>query len=334
MLVQKVVILLVVEAVVMLLKAVVFRWKSAISDWTCIHFYDRKRQFDKLLSMDFSDAEFPETQALLAEIQQTAKWRDYGIRRIYTQFEEFLEALFKLLGGIALSVSLFRLPVRADAGWLTLLNHPLCIWLLVLLLCAVTFLSPWLETIGKKCVIQCDEELKLGNRFFGFFGALMSQDKRALDVRLYGQERFFTQLNPIEDDFGTHSKLARFSRGRRGIAYAASAAVSRIFGGFIYLFVCLKAWGGAFGVGSVTQYIGAITAMSGGLAKLLEIVGDAGINAFYLKREFLFLDIPNHMYQGALTVEKRSDKNYEVEFCNVSFRYPNTEVYALQNVSL
>ncbi len=74
--------------------------------------------------------------------------------------------------------------------------------------------------------------------------------------------------------------------------------------------------------------------MSRGLAKLLELVGDAGINAFYLKREFLFLDIPNHMYQGSLTVEKRSDKNYEVEFRNVSFQYPNTDVYALKNVSL
>lgn len=74
--------------------------------------------------------------------------------------------------------------------------------------------------------------------------------------------------------------------------------------------------------------------MSGGLAKLLEIVGDAGINAFYLGQEFSFLDIPNRMYQGSLTVEKRSDKNYEVEFRNVSFRYPNMETYALRNVSL
>ncbi|MDE6619388.1 MAG: ABC transporter ATP-binding protein/permease [Lachnospiraceae bacterium] len=334
LLIQKIVILLTAEAVVLLIRAVVFRWKSVLSDWTCIYFYDRKRQFYKLLSMDFCDAESSGAQALLREVQQTSKWRNYGVRRVYTQYQEFLEALFKLLGGIVLSVSLFRLPVRADAGRLVMLNHPLCMLLLGLLLCGVTLFSPWLGTIGKKCVLQCDEELKLGNRFFNFFGSLMSADKRALDVRLYGQERFFTQLNPIQNDFGVDSKIARFSRGRMGIACAASAAVSRIFGGLIYLFVCLKAWGGAFGVGSVTQYIGAITAMSGGLAKLLELVGDAGINAFYLKREFLFLDIPNRMYQGSLTVEKRSDKNYEVEFRNVSFRYPGTEVYALKNISL
>lgn len=334
LLLHKVWILLAVEAVVLLCKAVVFRWQNILSDGMCIYFYDHKRHFDKLFSMDYSNMEDPQTQTLLTEIEQTAGWRNFGLRRIYRQFRELLEALFKLLGGIALSVSLFRLPVRADAGWLTILNHPLCIVPLALLLCGVTLLSPWLETIGKKCWLLCDDELKLGNRYFNFFGALMSAGRRALDVRLYGQERFFYQLAPIQDSFGEHSRIARYAKGRMGIASAASASVSRIFVGFVYLFVCLKAWGGAFGIGSATQYIGAFTAMSGGLAKLLEIVGDAGINAFYLGQEFSFLDIPNRMYQGSLTVEKRSDKNYEVEFRNVSFRYPNMETYALRNVSL
>ena len=110
----------------------------------------------------------------------------------------------------------------------------------------------------------------------------MREEQRALDVRLYGQERFFDQLAPMQDSFGGRARIARYARGRMGIACAASAAVSRIFVGLIYLFVCLKAWGGAFGVGSVTQYIGAFTAMSGGLAGLFECIGDAGINAFYL----------------------------------------------------
>lgn len=40
------------------------------------------------------------------------------------------------------------------------------------------------------------------------------------------------------------------------------------------------------------------------------------------------------MYQGSLTVEKRDDNEYYVEFRNVSFKYPNTEAYALRNVNL
>ena len=42
-------------------------------------------------------------------ILKTSKWRNYGVRRVYTQYQQFLEALFQLLGGITLSVSLFRL---------------------------------------------------------------------------------------------------------------------------------------------------------------------------------------------------------------------------------
>lgn len=334
LLMQKIGILITAEAVVLLFRAIAMRWKNVVSDRGCIYFYNLKRHFDKLLSMDFSDTEEPKTQTLLTEVQQTAMWRNYGLRRIYYQFRGFLEALFRLFGGIVLSVSLFRLPVQADAGWITILNNPFCIVPLVLLLVSVTLLSPWLETVGKKCWIWCEDDLKLGNRYFRFFSSLMREEQRALDVRLYGQERFFDQLAPIQNDFGVHSRIARYAKGRMGIASAAAAAVFRIFVGLIYLFVCLKAWGGAFGVGSVTQYIGAFTAMSSGLAQVLKLVGDAGINAFYLKREFSFLDIPNRMYQGSLTVEKRSDKNYEVEFRNVSFHYPNMETYALRDVSL
>ena len=40
------------------------------------------------------------------------------------------------------------------------------------------------------------------------------------------------------------------------------------------------------------------------------------------------------MYQGSLTVEKRRDRNYEVEFRNVSFRYPGSDRYALKHVNM
>ena len=57
-------------------------------------------------------------------------------------------------------------------------------------------------------------------------------------------------------------------------------------------------------------------------------------NAAFLKLTFEFLDIPNRMYQGSLTVEKRMDRDYEIEFCNVSFQYPGSDAYALRNVSI
>ena len=119
-----------------------------------------------------------------------------------------------------------------------------------------------------------------------------------------------------------------------GCYNAASSAVSIIFTGVVYIFVCLKALGGAFGIGAVTQYISAVTRVAGSIGSSIGIMGGMRNNASFLKLIFEFLDIPNRMYQGSLTVEKRRDRDYEIEFCNVSFQYPGSETYALRNVSM
>lgn len=40
------------------------------------------------------------------------------------------------------------------------------------------------------------------------------------------------------------------------------------------------------------------------------------------------------MYQGSLTTEKRSDRRYDVEFKDVSFRYPGSDLWALRHVNM
>jgi ATP-binding cassette subfamily B protein len=161
-----------------------------------------------------------------------------------------------------------------------------------------------------------------------------SDNSRALDMRVYRQDIICKNYNDRDMGFTPKSQIAKWARGPMGALNASSAAVSHIFTALIYIFVCLKSWSGAFGVGSVTQYIGAITALSGGVSSLISFFGGMRNNAPYLRTTFEFLDIPNAMYQGSLTTEKRSDKKYEIEFCNVGFKYPSSDEYALKNVSL
>ena len=83
----------------------------------------------------------------------------------------------------------------------------------------------------------------------------------------------------------------------------------------------------------MTQYVGAIVSLSGNVETLFKTFGELKTNAPFMKLIFEYLDIPNNMYQGSLTVEKRSDRKYEIEFRNVSFHYPDSEERALRNVS-
>ena len=96
----------------------------------------------------------------------------------------------------------------------------------------------------------------------------------------------------------------------------------------------LRGLAGAFGIGAITQYVGAVTALSGSLTKLFTKAGEIQANGRYLTDVFAFLDIPNSMYQGSLTTEKRNDRNYDIEFRNVSFRYPNMETWALRHINI
>lgn len=154
-------------------------------------------------------------------------------------------------------------------------------------------------------------------------------------MRIYRQDKICDRYNRNkEGTFGSNGLFAHLARGPMGLYAAAGGAVSVLFTGIVYLFVCLKAMAGAFGLGAVTQYVASVTKVSEGMSSLVSAFGDMGNNAPFLALTFEFLDIPNHMYQGSLTVEKRRDRNYQVEFRNVSFKYPGSETYALRNINM
>ena len=119
-----------------------------------------------------------------------------------------------------------------------------------------------------------------------------------------------------------------------GVLTMLEAAIGAVVTIVVYLFVCLKAYGGAFGVGAVTQYVGAVTRLFLGFSALLNQLGLMRNNTPFLRETFEFLDLPNTMYQDSLTTEKRSDRQYEVELRDVSFRYPGSESWALRHVNM
>jgi len=80
--------------------------------------------------------------------------------------------------------------------------------------------------------------------------------------------------------------------------------------------------------------VSAVTKLAGNVSTLLQTVGHMRTNAGFLKTVYEFLDIPNSMYQGSLTTEKRADRQYEVEFRDVSFKYPGSDLWALRHVNM
>lgn len=290
---------------------------------------------EKMLDMDYASLDDSHTAELLSTIRQNLNGGGWGLFRGLASYEVLCSSVLTILGGISLTVSLFisRVPERGDS--LAALNNPGVVIGVIAAMMAVTFIAPMLNNKAGSYFARNADSHNLGNRLFFFFGWLGGHREFAPDVRIYRQDKMCDRYNRNKEGvFGSAGLFAHLAWGPIGLYAAAGSAVSVLFTGVVYVFVCLKAMAGAFGLGAVTQYVTSITKVSGGMSNLVAAFGDMRNNAAFLELTYEFLDIPNNMYQGSLTVEKRRDRKYQVEFRNVSFKYPGSESYALRNVNM
>jgi len=289
----------------------------------------------KAFSLDYADVDKQETIDLRNQILQNENWAGWGLCKIPDFYEQAVRSVIGILSGITLTVSLFSSPVPESAGWLTILNHPLFILVFAAVMIGISLLAGRLYTKSADYWSGVSEEATFGNRLYTFFGFIGVQKERASDMRIYNQQNLVESYwGGNGDVFGAEGVIGKLAQGPLGIYAGLSVCVSTLITGFVYVFTCLKAWGGAFDVGSITQYVGAATALASNVYGLLQVFGVMKTNTEYLEKTYEYLDIPNSMYQGSLTTEKRSDRQYEVEFQDVSFKYPGSEIWALRHVNM
>ena len=298
--------------------------------------YGRKEMLfvHKIFRLDYSELDKQENHDLREQIKQNEQWSGWGLMRVHEIYSGAVTGILGLLSGTALTVSLFTAPVPNSAGWLVVLNDPIFALVLAAGILIISILAGRLSARAMQCWGDFSEEATFGNRRFAHFGFLGRDKRRAIDIRMNDQQRLVRAYWSGGSVFGVHGVFAKAARGKMGVYASLGVCITTLTTGMIYLFTCLKALGGAFDVGSCTQYIGAATAMVANVFALTDMIGTLKANTPYLEKTFAFLDIPNSMYQGSLTTEKRSDRRYEVEFKDVSFRYPGSDIWALRHVNM
>ena len=289
----------------------------------------------KSFSMDYADIDNQTIRDKRTQLFQNDNWAGWGFGQIMQITEDVVETIVGIAGGITLTVSLFTAVVPANGGNLIVLNNPIFVLLIAAMLLSICFIS---GKLSEKVVVlysSASDKARFGNRVFSAFGFIGMNKSRAVDIRMYEQEtivaHYWKENNNV---FGADGYMGNMAKGKMGVLGGFSASIATLITGFAYLFTCLKAIGGAFGVGSITQYVGAITTLAGNVTLLLQAYGTMKANTEHMEKTFEYLDLPNSMYQGSLTTEKRRDRQYEVEFKDVSFKYSGSDVWALRHVNM
>ena len=282
---------------------------------------------DKQMSLDYDDLEDISIQKQRQEVEENLFMFGNGLAQLVWGTSVMVKVFINIFVALLMSGTLFISKTGEK-----IVDHP--IWIVAILGCiTLCGFSNYKATRKENSLFMkwCDNSLWF-NRTFMFFGhELYTNLERAKDVRIYRQDTLAIKKIEELEAWGTAEKKNSFH-----MAFFPSAA------GFIvglgncacYLFVAIKAFLGAYGVGSVVQYVSVLTRLGDGIRDLMFMVSDNELYCAHLKKMYDYLDIPNHMYQGSLTVEKREDNEYYIEFRNVSFKYPRTENYVLRNVNL
>ncbi len=328
-----VLITLITEAIIALISALLGKWAN--TNKSNLYFKFENFYIEKLFKMDFVSLDDIKTHELLSTIKQNQNSAGWGLFNVIYDYESLSTSIFTLLGGLTLTFTLFSSKVPETAIRFMFLNHQLFTFGIIIIMIGITLLAPYFSFKGNSYFAKNAANHNLANRMFGFFGWLGYNKELSTDIRMYRQDLLCDKYNTSKTTtFGSKGEFAKIARGPMGLYLSLSDVVSSLFIGVVYLFVCLKSWAGAFGVGMVMQYIASITKVSSGLNSFVRTIGDVKINASFLKLVLEFLDIPNTMYQGSLTVEKRFDSDYEIEFKNVSFKYQTSTDYVLKDINI
>ena len=204
----------------------------------------------------------------------------------------------------------------------------------ILLVILVLFIA--LSSSIKKKLNQCEIETmhknEHGNSLTSYFYGACLDIQNGKDIRLFGM------IDMIQNHLNRINKFV--NDAFRGYAFVLAktnsliAFMTQMMAAFIYIYVGISALEGNISIGEVMLYAGSITTMTNNLSLLISAYSSLAFRFEYLGNYEEFINSKNMHYDGTLPIEKRDDYEYEFEFRNVSFKYPNTDNYVLKNINL
>lgn len=250
-----------------------------------------------------------------------------GLMKVLWTLPRVPERIIDIILSVSLTVSLFAMTAKGEfSGLFKLINSPVSALPIVALIVVNTVFSVKISTTRTNKEQEAISELAEENVRYFTYTSLWGADMTVFDLhRIVMEEYRKHHLRPKWVE-----KSSRVS-----VKYGSYMIIlDTVLDAALFAFVAAKAYIGAFGIGNFILYKGTISRFIGAVSGLGTQIGELRYNNKFLIQLYEYLDMPNDMYKGTLAVEKRDDLDYEIEFRDVSFKYPRTDNYALRHINM
>ena len=284
----------------------------------------RQMKGEAALNLDYQQLISEDTKKLRTRITQENSW-GAGYYTLVNVYRNTCRNLFSLIIAIIIIIPLF-----SSVGGIKSFNSLSLLLFFGFVVIAAILTSRFRNkkiNNSYKLFDNFSTNLPLLFHFIYYKGLKYSNGK---DIRIFkAQSLISSHTNALHNEhqqsFGEVGRM-------QSSGYALHLAVTTLIQGTAY--VAMQAIKGMIDIGSVIKYAGSIFQFSVAFSGLIAMLSQFVLVCGRFTSTIDFFNIPEIMYKGSLPIEKRRDNEYEIEFINVSLKYPGSDEYALKDFSI
>lgn len=283
---------------------------------------ERAAFLQKTLSLDYDKLEDPEIRTLRRTITENSYIKSNGIHRLRWSIETIISSV--ILSAMS-AVFFIDMMIQISTAPFEPMSIVYLVGIIILLIGII-----WYGFYSNRKMSVYEDHVNKALMDENRISTGMPRNNR--DIRLYKQ---YIYCEKVTEQLLTDTRRAYFDVNNLDFKLQIpSQLLLFILRAFLYLLVCLYCTAQVFPIGNVIKYVGYLENFIYSVTAIFGAVTNIRANTPFIETYLSFFDISNDMYQGSLTTEKRVDRHYEVEFRNVSFKYPGRENYAIRNLSI
>ncbi len=287
---------------------------------------------EKLMNMDYEYMESEKIQNRKRDIDEMVRTHDGGgMNFLYWRMVGIIAYTLNLMIALIYMMQIINKSrgLFADSPVKSALSSILFIMIVISL---IILTMKRVKRLREKIFQANEEMIPLYREMNWYVFNCLEKEAYGKSIRLFHQQPLLEKhLKELLTGQGNcHIRIGRLDEKVQRITGFLQAGLLSL----VYLYLGIMAIKGLLSSGNVVLYAGSISIFATYFSEWVYVITELMTNTSYVKAYFDFIDIPNKKYEGSLPVEKRDDDQFELEFRDVSFKYPGTEEYVLKNFSI
>lgn len=288
-----------------------------------------QRISSKLFGIEYQKLECSEFKELVHKHSEAQDRVFSSFVQLTWMMRDFISGALTVIISVVIVTPLFKIGFKKTGdtfferpAFLLAIFGAIAVMAVIILVVAVRMNKAWFKA--------SDEYSRL-DRIFYYFLNMFSDYNTGKEIRIYKEQNLIehTATDRLLCDGERILKKASMNTAKQSSFVAVLGA---LVGFGIYLFIGVKGLYGLFGIGSLVLYCGAFMQIIGGIMKMAVTFGKTAEMVPLVNYYFEIVNKEDDMTYGNKVLDLSGE--FEIEFKNVSFKYPGAENYALQNVNL